>query len=280
MCELAQMFSPSTIECLWDQAAVTMVESMPVWGHRRNPFVEQGFCGKKLACEMALARNAFNVCGKPGMLSRWSPWIIETSTSSIKVLPHPNGFYERQSEGAECPDRASIALAVGTVLGQPLVRGMKLLASGPVDDNLWFGVEADLDGEGWVSISFAPFSGKCFIELAGQMFQTQALPSASHTFPLEVYVWIHITEEGGIRFLRQVRGGELEDVGLVPPEWLPDCITCYFASLDVWPSDVEGAVEVSIQHAGVTFPTDVPISGKRMAELSTNWTIVEESDGD
>merc|ERR1711977_104491 len=112
------------------------------------------------------------------------------------------------------PYLASIPVAVGANRGQTFVVGMAFTGAGPVNDNLCIGVKGVrrcLSCQKMclscrtVFVSFAPFSGKCFIEHNGVTMQTQALPY------MEGVVWCHVTEKGAIRFLRQFNGVPLED---------------------------------------------------------------------
>lgn len=101
--------------------------------------------------------------------------------------------------------------------------------------------------------------------------QTQVLPSVSEA--LEGHVWIHVSEYGGIRFLRHFKGGELEDAGLLPPEMMPDWIQSYFASIDIWLGDLEVAVDVSVEYSGCVFPDNVLVANEEGAEIETHWSL-------
>jgi len=119
---------------------------------------------------------------------------------------------------------------------------------------------------------FAPFSGTCFVEHDDVTMQTQALPSASGV--LEGRAWVHVTKKGGVRFLRQLDGGELEDTGLLPPEMLHPFSKCYFASIDFWFGSLEAAVDVSIEHSGCAFPANMRASIKDVAKIETAWAML------
>jgi hypothetical protein len=165
-------------------------------------------------------------------------------------------------------------VAVGTELGHPLIIGMKFAGVGPVNDSLTIGVEAVgfLGSNRLMSIAFAPFSGSCFIEHEGVTIQAKVLPSIPEAS--ECRAWIHVTEKGGIRFLRQFKDGQIEDTGLMPPEMFPDWIQSYFGCVDIWLSDLAGAVDFSVEYSGCAFPIDMPICHKRWKELKTTWSIL------
>jgi len=99
----------------------------------------------------------------------------------------------------------------------------------------------------------------------------QALPSAAEV--LEGCIWIHVTEKGGMRFLRQFKGGQLEDTGFLPREMLPKWIQFYFASIDVCFSDLQFAIDVSVEHSGCKFPTNMPVLNKHEVEMESTWTV-------
>lgn len=282
-CELAKLFSTSVMEWLWTKAAAVMVEDTPVWGAWKkctctptNPFLERGLEGKKLIAEMTLARRAFHICGYSQSLKRWNPWVVQTSASSFKAQPRPDDGPENYNEDMGRPDRVSLALPLGTNWGQSLVLGIKLVANGPVGDNLSVGIESLTDSYGWISISFAPFAGSCFFEFAGHILQSDAICGMSEACDgtKEVDVWAQVTSTGGIRFLRQCKCGELQEAAYVPPEHLPACTMSFFASFDIWVGDLEGMVDVSVVHAGRSFPRSMSIKNEQEGKLVTHWTPV------
>jgi len=189
------------------------------------------------------------------------------------------GFCEIQSGKVRSskPNRAGVAIAGGTYLGQPLVIGMKFTASGAANDNFCIGVTASgsISSGRMMAVSFAPFSGRCFIEHENKQLtmQTQALPSAVEV--LEGCVWVQVTEKGGIRFLRQFQGRQLEDTGLLPPDMFPNWVQSYFAEIDLWLSDLQHEVDVSVEHSDCEFPKALPISDRHGAEIETIWQVVE-----
>merc|ERR1719221_1348121 len=149
-------------------------------------------------------------------LSRWlKPAVVKTSFCSVKATPlstpHPFVLQDDQSEEtvqvySSKQGRTGVAVTVGTHIGQPLIIGMQFAAAGAVDDNLCVGFEAvgSVGSGHLVSIAFAPFSGTCFIEHeSGVTTQTKALPSVRGAS--EGRAWIHVTDKGGIRFLRQFK---------------------------------------------------------------------------
>lgn len=169
------------------------------------------------------------------------------------------------------PDRATVAVTAYTDLGQPLVIGMKFVATGPVNDSLCLGVTTS-GTSGWMNFSFAPFSGRCFIEHESKgTLQTQAMPCVSEVF--EGHVWIHVTDEGELRFLRKLKDGELEDTGFIVLQKLPICVQSILGNIDIWLNDLQATIDVSIEHSGCGFPTNmlVPIDGK--GEIETTWML-------
>jgi len=149
---------------------------------------------------------------------------------------------------------------------------MRFAAGGPVYDNLCIGIEAvGCIGSGhMMSVSFAPFSGTCFIQHEdGFTIQTKVLPSIHEVS--EVYAWIHVTGKGGIRFLRQLKDTEVEDAGLLKPEMLPNWIQAYFGCIDFWLSDLAFTVDVSVEYSGCTFPSDMSIFNTHWNEIQNTW---------
>jgi len=279
VCEQAKLFSRYSFECLWDVAGSRWLEGMALWSNAVNQFVENGLRGKELISAMTCYRRAFHTPPK-----RWRPWIVQTAFHSVRATPHPSNLHERQCDGTAGmhpakPVRAGIAVTVGTERGQPLVVGMKFSATGPVDDKFCIGVEA-AGGPGHrmcplMTISFAPFSGICFVEHDEITMQTQALPSVPGVS--EGCAWIHVTERGGVRFLRQLDGGELEDTRLLPPEMLHEGIQSYFASVDIWFSDLEAVLDVSVQHSSCSFPANKRASIKNVVEIDTPWALLGDA---
>jgi hypothetical protein len=155
---------------------------------------------------------------------------------------------------------------------------MKVFASGSAADGLCIAILAAA-GHCCVchmSISFAPFSGHCFVELEndGPVMQTSALPSVCDA--LEGYVWVQITEKGSMRFLRQFGEGRLEDTGFLPSKMFPTWIGSYFAIVDFWGSDLEVDTCVSVEYSGPGFPKHLGVSSETYAELETPWTLFGE----
>merc|ERR1711924_115227 len=173
-----------------------------------------GLHGKALISQIQSLRRAV-------IPSKWlRPWVYKTSFSSVKATPtctpHQSDLQEDQGEDpieahsevhSAMPERTGVAVEIGPYIGQPLIIGMQFKACKPclsllANDNLCIGIEAvGCVGSGrMMSISFAPFSGRCFIEHEnGFTFQTKALPSIRGVS--EGRAWIHVTERGGIRFL-------------------------------------------------------------------------------
>merc|ERR1719265_1068323 len=136
--------------------------------------------------------------------------------------------------------------------------GMKFKVNGAVDDNMCIGITAVGSSRSgrMMGISFAPCSGRCFVEHENKLtMMTQALPDAPEV--REGHVWVHVTEKGGIRFIRQSMGCEIEDTGVLPHEMFPNWIQSYFADIEMWFSDLEAAVEVSVEHSSCEFPANM-----------------------
>lgn len=275
-CEMAPTFSPCVFQHLWDVAALKLLERTPLWNNTAQEFVEKGFQGKRLVSGMTSWRRAVFPS------KSWRPWIVETSFCSVKATPTLGDPHDVQSDETVAkfkpkPTRSSIAVAVGANRGENLVVGMKIAAAGPVNDNVCIAIEAlgcPCSGR-MMAISFAPFSGNCFIEHEnGLTMQTEALPNIPEV--LEVRVWASVTEKGDIRFFRQIEGGQVEDTGLLPHEMFPKWIRSYFAIMDIWFSDLKVAVDVSVEHSNCTFPTNMPVCIDDAAELETTWTILGE----
>jgi len=111
-----------------------------------------------------------------------------------------------------------------------------------------------------VSISFGPFSGNCLIENKGVVKQIQALPP-SLAAASEARVWMHLREDGGIRFLRQLLGSALEDAGVLPSECLRRYreVHCYFPNISVWLGKLASDADVSVEYAGIMFPSGLNV---------------------
>merc|ERR1719201_303332 len=130
---------------------------------------------------------------------------------------------------------------------------MKFVAVGPVGNNLYLGITSTgccVCGQ-TMSVKFAPFSGNCFVDHNGNVEDIQTLP-LTPSADLEVRVWIHLREDGGIRFLRQFLGSELEDAGLIPCERLRQYqdVHCYFPNISVRLRELESDADVSVEYSG------------------------------
>lgn len=255
-------------------ASSQWLEEIPLWSNFANQLVDNSLHGKELMSQITSIRRAVfpPKC--------WRPWIIETSFHSLKATPHLCVPCQGQSEhivgvGWAKPDRACVVIPVGACRGQALVVGVKFAAAGPVDDSLRIGIEAvecPCTGR-MMSVSFAPCSGMFFIEHEnGSTMRTQALPSdCAWGHEVEGSVWIHVTEKGGIRFLRQFKGCQLEDSKFLPHELLPNWVQYFFGSIDIWFRDLEVGVDVSVEHSGCKFPADMPAFIKHEIEMETIW---------
>lgn len=279
-CEAAQLFSPHVFQLLWDVAGRRFLSSQLLL---TRSSLAGDLHGKSLIAELIRCRRTVLVPAS------WKPWITETSFCSIKATPHVAA--QSQDVLGASPDLsakpylASIPVAVGANRGQSLIVGMAFKGAGPVNDNLCIGVKGVrrcLSCQKMclscrtVFVSFAPFSGKCFVEHNGVTMQTQALPHFSQASPyMDGVVWCHVTEKGAIRFLRQFNGVPLEDSGLIPHEMLPKQIEAYFPNFKMWLRDQEADISVSVEHSGYAFPAYMPVSKTDVFEISTTWSILD-----
>jgi len=301
-CETAQLFCPNVFQLLWDMAGKRLLSSQVLmtlagrcWlsasGFRASSFLEGEIQGKRLIAELIRYRRTVLV------LDSWKPWITETSFCSIAAAPHVAAQTgDRFGELPYQTNQASIPVAVGANRGQSFVVGMGFSGAGPVNDNLCIGVTgvrrcpscqaASVSSPHFgcclscrrVFVSFAPFSGKCFIEHDDITMQTHAMPHVRRSSPcMEGIVWCHVTEKGAIRFLRQFNGVPLEDTGLIPGAMLPKRIEAYFPNLKIWKPDAnqEADIRVSVEHSGHTFPAYMPVSKRDVFEINTTWSILE-----
>lgn len=279
-CEQANIFSdhPLILQGGWEAAASRKLNNLLLWPSARyviEQFKEEGYTGKSLICELRLLERAVFPH------KAWRPWITETSFCSVKALPSlpssdeasatSDEMNRRQYDGAFGPPyQASVAVSRGAYRGQPLVVGVKIGSIGIVEDAFCIGVEAIQDvesGNGWclgiqVSLLFAPFSGKCYIQTGvyGPWIDTQMLPTL-HAAP-ELCAWAQVTENGSIRFLRQVLGCELEETDSLGPEccFFPQSVDEYYVHMHLWPSDLKAPLNVSVEYCGTSFPCGMNVS--------------------
>jgi len=276
-CERAKLFSRYAIEWLWDVAGSKILENTPLWNITVNHFLENGLRGKAIISQIVALKRCVTLS------KRLEPSVVRTSFCSVKATPmftpHQDDLqYDESADTIQMysakQGRTGVAVTVGANIGQPLIIGMQFAAATPLDDSLCVGIEAvGCIGSGrLVSISFAPFSGTCFIENeCGVAIQTSALPSVREAS--EGCAWIHVTEKGGIRFLRQINDGKVEDTGLLPPQMLPDWIQSFFGCIDFGLSYLAAAVDVSVEYFGCEFPTDMSIFNKHVVEIQTTWSL-------
>lgn len=288
-CETAQLFSPNIVQLLWDVVGRRWLSSQLLL---TRSFLEAKLHGKRLITELMRYRRTVLVSAS------WKPWIVETSFCSVKatthVAPQSEDRFGELSGFPPKPFQASIPVAVGADRGKALVVGMAFTGSGPIDDNLCIGIVGvkrclscktafdSLPHFGCclscqtVFVSFAPFSGKCFIEHDEITVQTQALPHVRQNSPYTAgIVWCHVTEDGAIRFMRQLNGVPLEDSGFIPHEMLPKHVEAYFPNLKIWRSHQQVDIKVSVEHWGSAFPAYMPVSKTDVFEISTPWSILD-----
>jgi len=268
-CERARLFSPSILEQLWTEAAWRWFENQVLWSCMSS-FMYTDLQGKMLVSEMRDYRRA--VIASP----LWEPWITQMSFCSIKVTPNvafqSGDIFGESPELPTKPDQANIPVAVGSNRGQTLIFGMEFAAAGRIDDGLYIGIV----GTGrnlycqTVLVSFAPFSGKCFIE-HDDGIAFQALPRPCQVLPwMEGYVWCRVTEKGSIQFVRQFKLGPVEVTGLIPHEKLDKDIESYFPNIIVCLSQLETDLTVSVEHSGYAFPADMCVSNTDLFEIDSN----------
>lgn len=269
-CETAQLFNPNFCEPLWALAKRRWLEGKIFW--KAPPFLQGALQSKKVMADLVRYRRTVLVS------SLWSPWVTETSFCSIAATPHAaaekEGISRERQRLVAKPHKATLLVAVGQDRGTALVAGMKFSGTGPVNDSLCFSIV----GKGpclccqSVVISFAPFSGKCFIQQGEITMQILALPQVCQYFPyMEGTAWCHVTEEGSVQFLRQFKGGPIEDTGLIPHHILHRAIEYYFPAIQVWLSDLEADINVSVEHTGEKFPGECPVSSTCVFEIGTTW---------
>mmetsp|Transcript_44264 Transcript_44264/g.137865 ORF Transcript_44264/g.137865 Transcript_44264/m.137865 type:complete len:309 (+) Transcript_44264:89-1015(+) len=271
--EQAGLFCPLVLACLWEESARRLLSKSPLWGAKAQDAVQRlcnkGVRGKIMIAELRLLQRTLF------LPKAWTPWICPTCFNSVKAVP---GAPARDPAGPPpaLPEQAGVAVATGAHRGQPLVVGMTMASAGSVGDAACVGIEAVSSPEVGVSmsVSFAPFTGRCFIQHPwdGPTMQTQALPTVHGASSL--VAWIQVTEDGGVRFLRQVDGGEPEEVGLLPPEMFPKWIRENFACIHFWGSDLKAEVQVSIEYSGATLPAALRVPRRCPAEMQTVWEVM------
>lgn len=273
-CESAGFFDTYISGYLWDVAGRMWLERA-TFLDAIGQFTDRGLSGKNLIREISLSSRRVFI---PSKLVE--PWISKTSSCSVKATPHPHAdeFENSAVSHYVFPERAFIPIAIGTCRGLGFVIGVKVSAAGPVNDGLSVGIAAIgcAPCTRSVRVMFAPFSGRCFLEAGNGAFtrRTQALQSVPDV--REVYIWIQVTEDYGIRFFRQFKGSQLEDTGLLPPRMFPCWIQSYFAFIDLWGCDLESEVNVSVEHSGSAFPASMLNSSKPGAEIRTAWVPLDE----
>lgn len=265
-CERARVFVPDVLEQLWSEAASECVGATPLLRYcscfNCNPFARKGLRGKQLIAEMEAYRRTVLPSDE------LKPWVSQTSDNSIQIRPQAFQSEPDTREnglGTAAPvklDEASIPFAVGAYRQQSLVVGMKFMATGPVGKNLCIGIQSTsccVCGQ-TMSVLFSPFSGSCFIDHNGNIEEMQALP-ASPSAAVSVRAWIHLMEDGGMRFLRQFDGNELEDAGTIPSERLLQYqeVHCYFPIISLRLRELESDADVSVDYSRDSFPSGMSV---------------------
>jgi len=161
---------------------------------------------------------------------------------------------------------AAVPVTVGAFAGQSLAISMRLEAEATLGSDVCLGVEMCGAPGNFMSVMIAPFSGHCYIEdsnSVGTVWKwTAALEALDVNLPIQV--WIQVYESGAIRFLRQTEGKDIEDAGLMPAEWFPSWISCYFACVYSWRLPLKAWTTVSVDYAGECFPKKCLEEPKKM----------------
>eukprot|EP00930_Biecheleria_cincta_P027762 TRINITY_DN19434_c0_g1_i2.p1 TRINITY_DN19434_c0_g1~~TRINITY_DN19434_c0_g1_i2.p1 ORF type:complete len:344 (-),score=55.62 TRINITY_DN19434_c0_g1_i2:379-1335(-) len=274
---------------LWEEAASLLLEKTALWGPSACSMLEQlknqGFPWKQWVHELKMLRR---LVLPP---KTWQPWISSQSFCSLKFIPQTwdasdiQSMQLRSSQGAPAvvdditsypslrvPSQAAVAVSVGVFHGQPLLVSMRIETEGTAGDDICLGIELCGDTKA-MSLMLAPCSGHCFIKHAGSGPLMRADVFESVDSPVSIQVWIQVFETGAIRFLRQAKGKDLEDSGLLAAECFPKWITTYFACVYCWGHSLQSPTTVSVDDAGDTFPSW--LAGKAPTEMDVIWHLLE-----
>jgi len=91
--------------------------------------------------------------------------------------------------------------------------------------------------------------------------------------PESLWIWIQVFESGAVRFLRQVKSRDLEDVGTLPSTFFPSWIEEYFACVYVYADPLKAEATISVEHAGSVFPAwfaDPPTT-----DVEAVWSLLD-----
>mmetsp|Transcript_63566 Transcript_63566/g.113111 ORF Transcript_63566/g.113111 Transcript_63566/m.113111 type:complete len:351 (-) Transcript_63566:284-1336(-) len=285
--QCTQSFCPRVLKLLWEESAVRYLNSFPLWGKSAKNTVDRLL---KTVDGIAMIRELYSLRQTLFTPSAWQPWICETSFRSVKAFgllsetdenPYELRAASLQSMRERVPYQASIAVASGAFLGQPFVTGMRVTSLGAPDDAVCVGIEASgtLESGLIMSVLFAPYSGHVYIKHAenGPLMQAEVLPRVSKDSTC-MNVWMEVTGEGGVRFLRQADGQALEETGVLDRKCFPRWVKMFFASIDFWCYDMQAKqLDVSVDWCGNAFPADLSVSAP-CTEMDAVWTLNPHDD--
>lgn len=260
----------------WEHMADTEVHQFPLWGQKVEKICEE----LKKAPTMSSQKVREVTQLRRTMLppAAWEPWIAKASFCSLKLHPYTDNYMEEmlyglsgQRQALPCP--AAVPLSLGSYRGYPYVIGINITPDGQLDDNLCVGVEGR-NYAATVPIMVAPYSGQCYIQLApvGPFMMALAFKPLE-IVPKSLRVWIHVLENGSIRFLRKVDDLDMEDGGFIAQESLPRWIEEYFGCVYYYGSTLKAGATVSVHHISDSLP--VELSADKPEEMDVIWSLVD-----
>merc|ERR1712107_751526 len=98
-------------------------------------------------------------------------------------------------------------------------------------------------------------------EAGGPTMQAQVLSNAccveadgDLSWDIEVEVWLQLTEEGGVRFLRKFNSGQYEEAAYLPSKCFPRWIRQHYPVIDFWGAGLRSNIKLSVEYSGASFP--------------------------
>eukprot|EP00418_Pyrodinium_bahamense_P001899 CAMPEP_0179021420 /NCGR_PEP_ID=MMETSP0796-20121207/5878_1 /TAXON_ID=73915 /ORGANISM="Pyrodinium bahamense, Strain pbaha01" /LENGTH=336 /DNA_ID=CAMNT_0020717245 /DNA_START=68 /DNA_END=1078 /DNA_ORIENTATION=+ len=275
--EQAKVLTYDEITYLWEiMATSAMSEVPPLWGGTATAAFESlsqlSENGKALVRELCCLRKSLF------LPTAWVAGIRQSSSCSLQALPRalhadradgtptqlagPGANGGRQYRDDHVPLQASAAVAVGARSGNALAAGVKVHCDGHIGEGFSLGVEAIvLDGYIF-SVEFFPISGRCCVSNPNlPRLTAQVLPAldeaecGSPDAGQSMDVWVKVTEQCGVFFLRHIHGRPLEESGLLPPSIFPlEDVAEFFAALNIYRAELEAPLSAAVIHADFDFP--------------------------
>jgi len=278
--EQAGIFHQICTGTLWETLARNASEAVVPWDGPLETLVPLASKAFKDRCTPAPSgkvclREMWKLCGcfvPPCPCC--SPGVTALSPCCLQAVPR-----------SAAPWHSRVALQLGARLGNPLAIGFRMTCKGgQMNEGCCCGLELMGSCSCHLSYTFAPTSGRCFQEchMGNRALSAwaQALPGlcscdcvcgAEHEKVVDV--WVKVTPEGDVVFLRQVQGGPVETTGVLPHKALPDFVSEYHAAVHFWSSHLEVPVSTSVIHSGRDLPRNLQACEEMMREFSAQWYL-------